>query len=180
MDKFNIDIFTSKLAIGSLWIVSIFLFTCGFYNIYPFVENLSNTKTWTAIVTIPVLIFSYVIGSIVIHLSKTYIFPISKTSSDEIFNFIKISQENNQYLIKRYEETQYQYDFFSATIPTCIFLGVSVVWGAIRVLSSNIVLEYTLVILGLLTVSSSFILKFVIRDLKNSLNILVKSIDTTV
>ena len=179
MDKFNIDVFTSKLAIGSIWIVSTFLTTCGFYNIFPFVENLSGTKTWGAIVTIPVLIFSYVIGGIVIYLSKTYLFPIDKVSNKEVVNFIKIARENNPYLVKRYEETQYQYDFFSATMPTCVFLGISVIWGSIQDLSSNPGLERTLVVLGLLTISGSFLLYLFIRDLKRNMDILIKSIDKT-
>ncbi|GAB4023713.1 hypothetical protein GCM10028808_74780 [Spirosoma migulaei] len=178
MEKFSLDIFTSKVAIGSLWLVSIFLFTCGFYNIYPFVEELSATKTWGAIVTIPTLIFSYVIGGVIIYLNETFLFPISKESKNiEVINYIKIAKTGNESIIKRYEATKYQYDFFSATIPTCIFLGISVIWGSIRCLNTNPPLEHIAVVLGMLPILASYPLYIIILNLKADIITLINSTD---
>ena len=179
MDKFNIDIFTSKLAIGSLWIVSTFLFSCGFYNLYPFIETLSSSKTWGAIVTIPILIFSYTIGGIVIYISDAYLFPIYKIEKEtEIISYIKLTNTKNEFLIRRYEAIKYQREFFSATIPTCIFLGIAVIWGSIGVLFWNRRLEYVCIGLGLITILASYPLYLISKNLRNEIVELLKRIES--
>jgi hypothetical protein len=59
MVKFGaLDAFTLRLAIGAVWLVAAFLSVCGVYNIFPFVEGLARSSTWSSLVALPVLVVS--------------------------------------------------------------------------------------------------------------------------
>ncbi|MEL6560275.1 MAG: hypothetical protein AAFQ94_18950 [Bacteroidota bacterium] len=128
MDKFNLNTFTLKLTLGTIWFVAIFLFICGLHNIFPLIEQLSATKTWGTLVSIPTLVFAYTLGEIATYLNNS-------SSFEEIDDFYIVAKSKNEFLIKRYENMQYQFQFFKTCVLTSIFLGVSVIWSSIRVLT---------------------------------------------
>ena len=177
MEKFSLDIFTLKLAIGTIWFVSIFMFTCGFYNIYPFVEELSKSSTWGIVVAIPTLIFSYCLGAIAMYLSNTLRYK-SKKSFNNIDDFLFVAGLENEFITKRYEAMRNQYEFFTACIPTVIFLGISVIWTSIRVLKSGVFEGEKLVAIGLgiLTIISSLILFKMSKNQKNEIKYFMKKL----
>jgi len=177
MDKFNLDTFTLKLAIGTIWFVSIFLFTCGFYNIFPFVEELSKTSTWGIVVTIPTIVFSYTLGGIATYLSNTVIFK-SEQDFSEIENFLIVSEQDNEFISKRYETMRYQYEFFKTCIPTVIFLGFSVIWSSYQVLKSSLFEgeKIVAIALGILTMITSLIIRKMTSKQKNEIEYFTKKI----
>ncbi|WP_420552403.1 hypothetical protein [Tenacibaculum aiptasiae] len=154
MDKFNLNTFTLKLAVGTIWLVSIFLFACGIYNIFPFIEYLSKTSTWGILVSIPTLVFAYTIGEATIYLNNSAFFRGS-SSYKEIDDFSLLAKTKNEFLIKRYENMEYQFQFFKTCVPTFIFLGASVVWSSIQVLISGV--REICIGLGIFTIVFSFI-----------------------
>ncbi|MDB4222948.1 hypothetical protein N9850_04185 [Granulosicoccus sp.] len=125
MERFSLNVWTTKLAIGSVWLAAVFLTVCGFYNIFPLVEWLAGSDTWNAVVAVPVLVISYMIGAIVIHLSNLAFSLRDNTS--ELVGFIALSRSNNKVLTLRYEETRHELEFLRAAIPTIIALSISVV-----------------------------------------------------
>lgn len=160
MDKFSLDIFTSKLAIGTIWLVAIFMFVCGFYNIFPFIEELSSTATWGIVVAIPTLVFSYTLGALATYLSNTLIFKSSDTFT-ELDDFVSVTALGNEFLTKRYESLKNQYEFFKACIPTIIFLGIAVIWSSYGVFKNGYMQEvkYVAFILGFITIVAAFVIK---------------------
>ena len=177
MDKFNINTFTLRLAIGTIWFVSIFLFVCGIYNIFPFIEQLSNTSTWGILVSIPTLVFAYTIGEVATYLSNSAIFRNS-SNYEEIDDFTSIANTGNEFLIKRYENMQHQFQFFKTCIPTSIFLGISVIWSSILVFKSESLVGIKVVSIGLgiITIIASFIFVRITRKKKAEIKYLIEKI----
>ncbi|WP_303318363.1 hypothetical protein Q4Q34_10320 [Flavivirga abyssicola] len=175
MEKFNLDIFTLKLAIGTVWLVSIFMFACGIYNIYPFVEELAKSSTWGVIVAIPTLIFSYTIGGIATYLFNTKLFK-SKQNFIEIDNFLFVTKQKNEFITKRYENMRHQYEFFKTCIPTILFLGFSVIWTSVRVLKSDFYRGEKMISIGLgiLTIMSSLIVVKMTSKLEKEITYFIK------
>ena len=136
-----------------IWLVAIFVFICGFYNIFPFIEKLSGSNTWGIVVAIPTLVFSYTLGALAMFFSNTS-FANSKNTNKEIENFINVAKSGYEIFIKRYESLKNEYEFFKACIPTIIFLGISVMWSSYGVFKNevNVEIKYIAIILGFLTV----------------------------
>ncbi len=177
MEKFNLDVFSSKLAIGTIWLVAIFLFICGFYNIFPFIEELSSSHTWGIVVAIPTLVFSYTLGALAMFFSNTS-FSNPKNPNGEIESFIIVAESGNEIFIKRYESLKNEYEFFKACIPTIIFLGISVMWGSYGVYRNGSELEvmYIAILLGFLTILSSLIIVKITRKQYNTLTYFIENI----
>lgn len=180
MNKFNLNTFTLKLAIGTIWLVASFLFVCGMYNIYPFIEELSRTSTWGIFLTIPIIIFAYTLGEVVIYFNDSIFFR-SSSDQKEIDYFIQIVKSENEFLIKRYENMQYQLQFFKTCIPTFIFLGFSIIWSSIRVFKNDLTfgIKEVSIVLGIFIIVFSFVFikmaskkKIEIKYLLEKLNII--------
>jgi hypothetical protein len=174
MEKFSIDTYTSKLAIGSIWIIGCFLFACSFNgSFFLFIENLSAKNTWNILMTIPVLIFTYLIGGIIINLCNVFVVIFNKDYNHiEIQNFIEVAKIENEFILNKYESTKNQYDLFLAGIPTFIFLGMSVIFGSIFNLSSEPI-SFTL---GIITILLSYLLFLVCKNLQDNLIQISKNI----
>jgi len=168
VDKFSLNVWTTKLAIGSVWLVSVFLAACGVYNIFPFVEMLASSKTWGVIVAIPILVICYMIGAVVIHLCNL-IFGLN-SESGEIHNFVALAQKDNEALINRYEETRHELEFLQASIPTVAALSVSVIWGAIRVLSGGF--QLVSILLGVVILVSVPLIWLLTKRLRVQMNVI--------
>ncbi len=134
MDKFSLNVWTAKLAIGSIWLVSIFLAVCGFYNIFPFVEDLASTTTWEVVVAIPILVIAYMMGAIVTYLG-TMIY--TRSPSSLIREFVSVCRSGSDFIVARHEEMRHELEFFQACVPTVVFLSLSVCWSSVRVLRSS-------------------------------------------
>ncbi len=180
MGKFSLDIFTSKLAIGTIWLVAIFMFVCGFYNIFPFIEELSNTATWGMVVAIPTLVFSYTLGALATYLSNALIFKSSDTFM-ELDDFISVATLENEFLTKRYESLKNQHDFFKACIPTIIFLGIAVIWSSYGVFKNGYMQEvkYVAFALGLITILAAFVIKRITTKQKSEIRAYVDRVQKT-
>ena len=171
MDKFTLNIWTTKLAVGSVWLLSTFLAVCAIYNIFPFVERLAQTATWSSIVALPVIVLSYSVGSVVIHLSN-YFFSANK-KLNEISEFVDIAKLEIDAITERYEEIRQEMEFLQAFVPTVIFLGLSVLVSSISFFRSFPKLLVALVILSILILLLVPLLKLLSRDLRNKLDLLV-------
>lgn len=174
MDKFNVNTFTLKLALGTIWLVSIFLFVCGIYNLYPFIEKLSSTSTWEVLMPIPTLVVSYMIGELATYISNSTFFR--KTSNYiEIDDFLSIIKTENIYLIKRYENMQNQFQFFRTCFPTSIFFGFSIIWSSFFVFkASTLGIKEICISLGLLIIISSPFFVMMAKKKKAEIKYLIK------
>jgi len=169
MEKFSLNVWTTKLAIGSVWLVAIFLAICGFENIFHRVELLIKSETWTAIVAVPVLVMSYMLGAIVIHLSNM----ISTSNSNEIHDFIFLSKLDNDTLASRYEETRHELEFIQASMPTLAVLSLSVIWGSFKRLDGAF--QVVSIILACLTMASIYLLFLLVIRLRSQLQQLARN-----
>lgn len=169
MEKYSLNVWTTKLAIGSVWLVAIFLIICGFENIFHRVEQLIKSETWTAIVAVPVLVISYMIGAIVIHLSNM----ISTSNSNEIHDFIFLSKQANDTLALRYEETRHELEFIQASMPTLAVLSLSVIWGSIKRLDGAF--QFVSIMLAILTIASIYFLFVLVNRLRSQLQQLARN-----
>lgn len=138
MIKFGaLDAFTLRLAVGAVWLVGAFLATCGIYNIFPFVESLVRSSTWSAVVALPVLVVSYALGTIVANASA--MFAVSRDKRHKrISDFVHLSRAGTTELLSRFEALRTEADFLNALVPTVVFLAGSVVWSALRLLDGGL------------------------------------------
>ena len=171
MDKFNLNVWTAKLAIGSLWLVSVFLTICGFYNIFPFVEAIVATDTWQVVVALPLLVMAYLTGGIVIYVSK-YATRHSRDAK-EISDFVLVSKLENEFLITRYESLRYEIEFFQACLPTILFLALSVLWSSIRVLKVSAGERWMAILLAVIILFTIPIIYRMVIKLRNDIKVLV-------
>ena len=173
MKKFNLDIFTAKLAIGSIWIVSIFLIMCGFKNLFPLVEGLTKTTTWEVIVAIPLIAFSYTLGAIIVNLSRPFTFTKNHQEycKNEIAVFLKLSKLKNEYIMSRYVTIKQQIEFFRSFIPTVIVFAGAVLWSSRLLLSEKFVVRILALATLLFTPPPLF---HIVNRLRKEVEILVK------
>jgi hypothetical protein len=136
MKNLGLDLFSARLAIGSLWLVSAFVALCGVANVFPFVEGLSETKTWDAIMVIPVAVVAYSLGLVVIH-STSALTESPATREQRITEFVSMSRLGNPVLSSRLETLGSELAFVRALVPTVLVLSISVAVSAVRLLTGG-------------------------------------------
>ncbi len=128
-----LDLFSSRLAIGSVCLVAAYLAVCGAYNISPFVDSLVALPTWQVLVAVPVLSIAYAAGAVVI--GATTLLGVSpEKRSAALQDFVTITRAGGAAVVARYESFRQEAEFLRACIPTFLLLAVSVIWSAYRVL----------------------------------------------
>lgn len=177
MGRFSLNTFTLKFAIGTIWLVSVFLFSCGIYEkVFPFLEDLSNTSTWAILVSFPVIVFAYTVGEIITYLWSSS-FLKKPSSFQEIDDFYTIAKINNEFLFKKYENMTNQYLFFKSCFPTFIFFGTSIVFSAIRVLKTDSNMKNISVAIGFIAIISSFLFIRITFKKKEEINYFLSNIN---
>jgi hypothetical protein len=177
MKQLNLDSFTTKVAIGSLWVFSAFLFACGFYNVYPFIESIATSTTWEVVAAVPVIALSYALGVIVLYLSSWAFSPRHVDSLvSETTDFVRLCGLESEFLIGRYERLRQDIEFLRAWLPTIVFLVLSVCWSSVRIL-----LRYGASGEGIVAIGAAMLLLLVVplilrvlKNMKLELSILVE------
>ena len=69
-------------------------------------RHLMSTKTWGVLITVPILIFNYIIGLIIIELSEIIYPKLVKINLQSEFrdNFKKVALQKNEFVTTRYRE----------------------------------------------------------------------------
>jgi len=174
MKKFGLDILTAKLAIGSLWIVSIFLLVDRLVDLLPLIEEITATQTWSVLVSIPLLVFSYLLGAIVIFLSSYRFLRKDMKNDDEISDFVSLCKIGNAFVLEKYETLKNELDFFQAAIPTLVILSIAVFWESTKLVTAK---ENAVKFLSILTFLLTFILYSVVKRLRRQIrNLITNSI----
>ena len=153
----SLNVLTSRIAIGSLCLVAGFLATCGFHNMFPFVESLAGTKTWSTLVALPVIVFSYAIGAVVILLSEVLLTSPGDRARD-LKRFVEFASRAADPVIARYESLSREKEFLRALVPTIALLGGSVAWSGYRVLTGT--LATVAILVGLATALAAPLFRF--------------------
>jgi len=177
MKQLNLDSFTIKVAIGSLWIFSAFLLACGFYNVYPFIESIARSTTWDVVAAVPVIALSYALGVVVICLSSWAFSPRHVDSLvSEAVDFVRLCRLENEFIVGRYERLRQDIEFLRAWLPTIAILVLSVCWCSARIL-----LRYGASGEGLVAIGAAMLLLLVVplilrvlKNMKLELSILVE------
>ena len=137
MKRLGLDVLTARIAIGSLCLVSAFLAACGFHNLFPFIEELTKTKTWEILVAVPVLVFSYALGAVVSQVSDLA-FSRRGRRDEELQAFARFSAIAPEAVISQYDSLRRELEFVRALVPTIGILGLSVWWSASQVLFGGV------------------------------------------
>ena len=136
MKATGLDVLSSRLALGSLWLMAGFLTVCGFYNIFPFVEALARSLTWQVVVALPVLVIAYTLGVVVIN-AASLLAVRREQRRRELQNCAIVARAGSEILATRYEALRTEAEFLRACIPTILFLAFSVIWSSLRLLSGG-------------------------------------------
>ena len=172
MNRLSLNVLTSRIAIGSLCLVAGFLATCGFYNMFPFIESLAGTKTWSTLVALPVIVFSYAIGSVVMLLSN--VFPSSpEERASDLRRFVEFAGKAADPVIARYESLSHEREFVLALFPTMALLGCSVIWSAYRVLTGT--LANVAILAGLATILAAPLFRILANRIAVDMSVLAET-----
>ncbi|MCK5148860.1 hypothetical protein KAR48_19050 [bacterium] len=165
----NTESGSTRIAIGSLIVVSIFLIACSYQNIFPFIEGLSNTGTWGLLVSIPVLIISYILGTLAIcitdfFIDKTVWRLLSMPGKYELL--FRVAQLDNSLISNKYSKLVGRISLLQISVPTILLLSVSVLKASSLLITYRLTVKYLAILVLVLIPLIIVVLVYLYLDLK--------------
>ena len=122
----NIEGFAGAAGIGALCFLGIFLFLDGRApDLFPTVEDLAKTTTWSIVAVVPVLAISYIIGLVTINSASIVIdqIPLSQALS-QTTDLLVISEHNNSAVTQEYTHLRREKDLLSGAFLSLVLLCI--------------------------------------------------------
>jgi hypothetical protein len=101
--KLSIQETGGTIAVGSLVLFGLFLLIDGLLDAFSIIEPYAATATWTILVSVPLLVISYLLGVVTSQIAHLLLlWPKKGPDRAEIDNFIAVALLKNEAIMERY------------------------------------------------------------------------------
>jgi hypothetical protein len=148
-----IEEFTGTIGVGCLVMLAFFFTTDSVFRYWSHIEHLTNTNSWSILISVPILIVNYIVGIIVIEIGEllipTYYKPEVHRRFDE--NMTVVVEINSEYLSSRYADVWQSKRVLNGSSLAFVLLGIGVFFEGLP-------LDMGFKIIGIIGMVGSFVL----------------------
>jgi hypothetical protein len=119
-DKATLEDLTGYLGLGALELLGFFFVLDGISGFLVFLETYAKTSSWAILVTIPVLVVSYILG-LTSSLAVESALRFRPILTPELF--ARTATSKNETLIRRYAEVERHSRLLNGCLVAFLFLG---------------------------------------------------------
>jgi hypothetical protein len=123
-----VEEFTGTIGVGCLVMLAFFFATDSIFRYWHYIEVLTNTNSWSILISVPILIVNYILGIIVIEIGELLIPKYYKTNVHNEFdrNMKTVVDKDNDFLSSRYSDVCQSKRVLNGSSLAFVLLGVGV------------------------------------------------------